>query len=458
MSKKPPAASTSRVSSAVTSKLTKSSTNSTTRLSTTSKRRPGSGKSTSQTSLANSGSRANLGSRSVSRASVRPGSAGENKSRGRTPQEGTVASVEDEVLKEDQAVPDVEEIPAVNEEAEYRKRVEALPVPFEVLKRGLSNLGRSPEELKQVYTKLSIPNANISQISFLQNYRYLQILELPGNSISDTSTLSHLRYLTHLDLSGNKLTKALDFDPPYNLQHVDLSKNQITEIGQMGRHRFLARLCLDRNLIRTISGLEDCRYLTHLSLRNNGILMIEGLEGLPIRYLDLRYNRIASLEGLATLGDLEDLYIGHNCITSLTPLPSLPSLRLIDLSFNNLNSIDSLAQLQVLIHLRDLYLSDNPLTNSPSYRLRTVFLLSQLTVLDALPVSPEEKVAAINKYDPPPSVVASVHHAAMLKRQIRREARINKVDIMEGDGSGGEELELEALVEVVHPGERCSSV
>lgn len=45
-------------------------------------------------------------------------------------------------------------------------------------------------------------------------------------------------------------------------------------------------------------------------------------------------------------------------------------------------------------------------------------------------VSPEEKVAAVNMYDPPPNVVASVQHAAMVKRQVRHYASIRAVDLM----------------------------
>lgn len=40
---------------------------------------------------------------------------------------------------------------------EFRKRIEQLPLPFEMLKAGLSELGFAPEGNKLVYRKLALP-------------------------------------------------------------------------------------------------------------------------------------------------------------------------------------------------------------------------------------------------------------------------------------------------------------
>ncbi|KAI8916718.1 P-loop containing nucleoside triphosphate hydrolase protein [Powellomyces hirtus] len=331
--------------------------------------------------------------------------------------------------------PDEEVIqpPKVDEQAEYRKRLESLPLPFELLRMGLSNLGRSPDELKQVFTKLSLPNAGLGRIDMLKNYPYIQTLELPGNGISDTSVLSYMRYLVQVDLSNNDLTKALDFNPPpFNLQHVDLSRNKISDISDLSKHRFLMKLCLDRNFISAISGLSQCKYLTHLSLVNNNIGVIEGLENLPLKVLDLRRNRISSLTGLETLLELEELRVGHNSIETFQSLEHLTSLRLLDAEHNQLSELTEVfPPITHLSLLRDLNLNGNPLKTDPAYRLQIVFQLPRLRVLDVLPVSPEEKVAAMNLYSPLPSVVASVQHAAMMKSYgLRQMVLISKVDLM----------------------------
>jgi guanylate kinase len=56
--------------------------------------------------------------------------------------------------------------------------------------------------------------------------------------------------------------------------------------------------------------------------------------------------------------------------------------------------------------------------------------LQSLTILDSLPLSHEEKVSAINKYDPPPNVVASIQHAQMQKRQVKLYAKIKATDLL----------------------------
>ena len=53
--------------------------------------------------------------------------------------------------------PEVVEDPGPTEEEEYRSSIEKLPMPFEVLKHGLSQLGRSPDGLKMVYLRLALP-------------------------------------------------------------------------------------------------------------------------------------------------------------------------------------------------------------------------------------------------------------------------------------------------------------
>lgn len=98
------------------------------------------------------------------------------------------------------------------------------------------------------------------------------------------------------------------------------------------------------------------------------------------------------------------------------PLYKTTSLRLLNIDNNEIPTIESLSPLQTLPLLRDVNLQNNPLTTSPTYRPQTIFALQNLTVLDCIPVNAEEKVAAVNLYDPPPSVVASVQHAGFLKR------------------------------------------
>ena len=66
----------------------------------------------------------------------------------------------------------------------------------------------------------------------------------------------------------------------------------------------------------------------------------------------------------------------------------------------------------------------------PCYRLKTIFYISNLTSLDGLVVTAEEKVAAVNCFDPPANVVISMHHVSQQKKQAKTYARIKAEDLI----------------------------
>ena len=60
--------------------------------------------------------------------------------------------------------------------------------------------------------------------------------------------------------------------------------------------------------------------------------------------------------------------------------------------------------------LRDLNLQRNPIREVPDYRLSIIYHLQDLTELDRRRVEVEEKVAAINMFNPPLEVIAARDH------------------------------------------------
>ncbi|KAI9197180.1 uncharacterized protein BJ171DRAFT_585973 [Polychytrium aggregatum] len=319
--------------------------------------------------------------------------------------------------------------------ASYQERVQRLGLPLDVLKRGLSNLGMSPDTLRPVYLKLAVHGGGLEDISILKDYVYLQVLELPRNNISDCSVLSSMRYLVQLDLSGNRLSSVPRFDPPpYNLQVMDLSKNQITDIGDSLSHPFLKKLCLDYNLVENISGLSGCKFLSHLSLAHNRISRIDNLDGLPIVYLNLSHNSVSSIAGIHGLPGIEELNLSHNVIESLSTIDvNHPSLRTLLLHSNRIVDRDEIHHLEGLEMLRALTLETNPIEDDPTFRLWLVYRLARLVTFNGLPVSPEEKIRALNIYCPPPEVVASIQHIETQMTQLRWYAKIRAVDLMRAE-------------------------
>ncbi|XP_045064369.1 leucine-rich repeat and guanylate kinase domain-containing protein isoform X3 [Coregonus clupeaformis] len=234
----------------------------------------------------------------------------------------------------------------------------------------LSNLGHSATGLEHVYQFLSAPGQNLKNVSILCNYVHLQKLELPYNKIKDLSCVSHMPYLIILDASHNELTDFFGFQPPKNLKEVNFSHNQMSVMTHLSAYSSLSKLNLDYNCFSEIGGLLHCASLTHLSLAHNKISRISGLDNLPIKDL---------------------------CLIS---------------------EINEATHIHDLCLLRELNLQRNPVQEQLDYRLAVIFLLQHLTVLDQEKVTAEEKVSAVNKYDPPLEVVAAREHMSHMVYQL----------------------------------------
>ncbi|KAK6488138.1 leucine-rich repeat and guanylate kinase domain-containing protein [Huso huso] len=285
---------------------------------------------------------------------------------------------------------------------------------------GLSNLGHSATGLEQAYLHLSLPRLGLVDISILCEYVHLQKLELPYNKIKDLSCVSHMPYLVELDASHNELTEFFGFKAPKNLKEVNFSYNHVTEMKDLSAYQSLSKLILDDNDISKIQGLENCNSITCLSLANNRISDISGLKNLPIKKLCLRGNQVQKISNLENLQTLQTLDLSSNKIQSLCGLENHKLLETIDLEDNQIQEINEATHIQELPLLRVLNLLRNPVREQPDYRLSVLFVLQRLTVLDLQPVKAEEKVAAVNKYDPPPEVIAAQDHMTHVVYNLRQ--------------------------------------
>ncbi|XP_048011457.1 leucine-rich repeat and guanylate kinase domain-containing protein isoform X2 [Megalobrama amblycephala] len=225
-------------------------------------------------------------------------------------------------------------------------------------------------------------------------------------------------HLIILDASHNHLTDFFGFQPPKNLKEVNLSHNQIAVMKDLSAYSSLSKLILDYNLFSAIRGLEKCKRLSHLSLAHNNISRIRGLDHLPLRELCLRGNVIHKIENLQTLRNLQVLDLSCNRIQSLSGLQNLHLLGTVNLENNLISEIKEAAHLHDLILLREMNLLRNPVQNQDDYRLAVIFILQHLILLDQHNVTAEEKVSAVNKYDPPMEVIAARDHMTHLMYQL----------------------------------------
>ncbi|XP_057589022.1 leucine-rich repeat and guanylate kinase domain-containing protein isoform X2 [Hippopotamus amphibius kiboko] len=294
----------------------------------------------------------------------------------------------------------------------------------EVVAEKLYELGRSGSGTEQVYLSLTLSDLGLVDVSILSGYVHLQKLDLSVNKIEDLSCVSCMPYLLELNASQNKLTTFFNFKPPKNLKKVDFSYNQISEMCDLSAYESLTKLILDSNEIGEVNGLELCSSLTHLSLAKNKITTINGLGMLPIKVLCLSNNQIEKITGLDDLRVLQILDLSHNQISSLQGLESHDFLEVINLEDNKIAELGEIEYIENLPLLRVLNLLRNPIREKSDYWSFVIFMLLRLTELDQKKIKVEEKVAAVNKYNPPPEVVAAQDHMTHVVNSVMQPQRI----------------------------------
>uniref|UniRef100_A0A8B9T7T9 Leucine rich repeats and guanylate kinase domain containing n=1 Tax=Anas platyrhynchos TaxID=8839 RepID=A0A8B9T7T9_ANAPL len=277
---------------------------------------------------------------------------------------------------------------------------------------GLHKLGRSASGTKYVYLNLSLSGRELSDINILSRYVHLQKLELSYNKINDLSCVSQMPYLLQLNASNNDLTTYFDFKPPKNLKEVDFSYNQIPKMQDLSAYHALTKLLLDFNNIAEIKGLEKCHSLTHLSLSHNRLTAIGGLENLPLKILNLSSNLLEKITGLDSLKTLRNLDLSNNKITSLEGLEEHDLLEVINLENNQIAELGELEYIQDLPLLRVLNLLQNPVQ---LHHYSSSFFFSPKLW---------KQVDAVNKYDPPPEVVAANDHMTQIMYGMLQPQRI----------------------------------
>jgi Leucine-rich repeat (LRR) protein len=159
-------------------------------------------------------------------------------------------------------------------------------------------------------------------------------------------------------------------------------------------------LSLGSNAIREVNGFEAGPLLETLDLSDNQITDLTALTAFKcLEKLDISDNQVTDLADVAWSSfSLTYLNIAGNQIRSLKPLrDTLGSLVFIDASRNLIIYIeDSSDNLKHMDLLAELHLSDNPVVAMPHYRLRVIYGLQRLCVLDGIPVTATEVVQAKN--------------------------------------------------------------
>nr|XP_047918583.1 leucine-rich repeat and guanylate kinase domain-containing protein isoform X5 [Anser cygnoides] len=207
----------------------------------------------------------------------------------------------------------------------------------------------------------------------------------------------------------------------YVYLNLSLSGRELSDINILSRYVHLQKLELSYNKINDLSCISQMPYLLQLNASNNELTTYFGFK--PPKNLKSS-NLLEKITGLDSLKTLQKLDLSNNKITSLEGLEEHDLLEVINLENNQIAELSELECIQDLPLLRVLNLLKNPVQEQTDYWLLVIFMLPQLTELDLKKISVEEKVDAVNKYDPPPEVVAANDHMTQIMYSMLQPQRI----------------------------------
>ncbi|XP_040515883.1 leucine-rich repeat and guanylate kinase domain-containing protein isoform X11 [Gallus gallus] len=207
----------------------------------------------------------------------------------------------------------------------------------------------------------------------------------------------------------------------YVYLNLSLSGHELSDINILSRYVHLQKLELSYNKINDLSCVSQMPYLLELNASNNELTTYFGFK--PPKNLK-SFNLLEKTAGLESLKSLWKLDLSSNKITSLEGLEGHDLLEVIDLEDNKIAELSELECIQDLPLLGTLNLLKNPVQEQRDYWLFMIFMLQQLTELDLKKISVEEKVDAVNQYDPPPEVVAAKDHMTQLMYSMLQPQRI----------------------------------
>lgn len=190
------------------------------------------------------------------------------------------------------------------------------------------------------------------------SHRGIKHIDL-SRSIPYSSDLQLLHRITLFDLSHNELRVLKDLHPLSNLQQLDVSYNRISSITHLPSS--IVKIDLSHNDLPRLDGLCDLVHLKELNVSFNKLTNLTGLHsGIPLKVLCAEHNGIQHTLGVDEMTSLEVLSLSHNQIRNADELHFLPSCP----------------------SLRELTLTENPVTRHKAYRTMVRQLQPQVQLLD----------------------------------------------------------------------------
>lgn len=221
----------------------------------------------------------------------------------------------------------------------------------------------------------------LTDISFVEDLRWLKTLNLSGNRISDLTPLGGLTRLQNLDLGMNAITNLSGISGLTSLRNLNVSYNAIQDLSPLRTLKALIGLNISGNApgspetlpplpeLRSLSAEGDVTaYLPALWERNHHKTPLE--ESLMYYFrpsfegdLSCRKNpTLMNLDFLSVVPKLVHLNLSHQGISDVKPLRELRHLQYVNLQGNELKLLPT----EDLGHIGLVNASENPLKVTPT--------------------------------------------------------------------------------------------
>ncbi|KAI8590631.1 hypothetical protein BDZ88DRAFT_90623 [Geranomyces variabilis] len=205
--------------------------------------------------------------------------------------------------------------------------------------------------------------AHIEDLSIAHN---LHKLDLKKNAIKKADALSGIRHnkeLTLLNLSENALESLEGVEHLPKLLVLNVSHNQVNRISHhVANCVLLKALILNHNKIARIENLTRLTELNTIVLSHNNLSSLEGIGALThLTKLSAAHNQIRVFPDLRHLPALKELRLNDNKILSVSDdVRYLPALEILDMGNNLIRGIQDVASLASIAGLVSLNLKGNP--------------------------------------------------------------------------------------------------
>jgi len=237
-------------------------------------------------------------------------------------------------------------------------------------------------------TSLDMSNKEISHIDDISACISLRKLNLAKNAIKSSDALSGLQYLpdlTWLNLSNNSLENFDGLQKLKSLFVLNMSHNQLNRISiHITSLTELKALILNHNRIKTLDNLASLTNLNTLVLSHNSIETIPPLPTLSsLTKLSVAHNSVRLVPDLSANAELKELRLNDNKILRLPEsIRQCSALEIVDLGNNHMREWTDVAALGSLLHLVNLNLKGNPVSEKEDYKEKILALIPSLRVLD----------------------------------------------------------------------------